>query len=494
MRNGLQTGITTADLVMRGGRVHTMDGARTVAQALAVSGGTILRTGTDAEVAPLVGPGTRVVELRGRSLIPGINDSHLHGAWLGTMWPDTLMAQLAAAAPTGGGPDHPGGGHRHDAHGHDGHGHDGHGHDHAGEGPALAALTTPAERRRAILRTGDLLASLGVTSYTEPGLGPGEDAGPTGCFSSAVLHEYAALAAEGLLRARVTALLLFGLLDGASSATDLLRGLAGFRAPAEVPGWFRVAGVKIFADGIPPMGSAWSEEPYADGGHGALLVDGADAGEREVNLRSMIRAAHAAGHQIGVHATGSRTTRVVTGAFAEARATDGRDGRHYLIHGDVVHPATLAAMAAAGVGLNTQPGIAAATAPMLAGALGPDALAHAWPVRDALTAGVPLCLSSDAPVLAPDWRAGVAAAATRAGADGTAGGRGQRLALDEALYAYTVAPARQDGAERWKGTLEAGKVADLCLLGADLRDVDPGALPEVPVAMTVVDGRVVHEV
>ncbi|MFF2659103.1 amidohydrolase [Kitasatospora sp. NPDC058032] len=471
MRNGFQAGITTADLVMQGGRVHTMDGARTVAEALAVRGGTVVRVGTDAEVAPLIGPGTRVVELRGRSLLPGINDSHLHGAWLGTMWPDTLMAQLAAA-PDGGSGDH------------------GHGHDHAGEGPALAALATSAERRRAILRTGELLSSLGITSYTEPGLGPGEDGGPTGCFSSAVLAEYAELAAEGRLGARVTALLLFGLLDGASSAADLHRGLTGFAAPAEVPGWFRVAGVKIFADGIPPMGSAWSEEPYADGGHGALLVDGADAGEREANLRAMIRAAHAAGHQVGVHATGSRTTRVVTEAFAEARAADGRDGRHYLIHGDVLHPATLAAMAAAGVGLNTQPGIAAATAPMLAGALGADALAHAWPVRDALAAGVPLCLSSDAPVLAPDWRAGAAAAATRAV---EATGRDQRIALAEALYAYTAAPARQDGAEHWKGTLEAGMAADLCLLDADLRELAPAALPEVPVAMTVLAGRVVHE-
>ncbi|MCX2970233.1 MULTISPECIES: amidohydrolase [Streptomyces] len=455
-----------ADLVLTGGPVHTVDRADRVAEAVAVSGGRVTRVGTADDVAPLIGRGTRVIRLRGRSVLPGINDSHLHGVWLGALWPNLLMDQLA------------------DAGGGDGH--------HGGPGPAVR-LETGEQRRRAIARTGELLAPLGVTSYTEPGLGPGEDHGATGCFGSAALHDYADLAARGELRARVTALLLFGELDGPSTAPDLLQGLRAFQAPAEVPGWFRVAGVKIFADGIPPMRSAWTEEPYPDGSHGRLLVEGASDAEREAALVSMIDAAHAAGHQIGVHATGGRATRVVADALAAARARDGRDARHYLIHGDLLHPRTLAVMAASGSGLNTQPGIAAATAGMLAGALGPDALTHAWPTRDALAAGVRLCLSSDAPVLTPDWRAGLAAAVTRRGLDDTVRGPEQRLTVAQALRAYTVGAAWQDGAEDWKGSLEPGKVADLCVLEADLLQTEARALPSVPVALTVVDGRVVHE-
>ncbi|MEV4898242.1 amidohydrolase family protein [Nonomuraea sp. NPDC055795] len=67
------------------------------------------------------------------------------------------------------------------------------------------------------------------------------------------------------------------------------------------------------------------------------------------------------------------------------------------------------------------------------------------------------------------------------------------MPMNEALRAYTVVPARQDGAQDWKGTLETGKVADLCVLGGDLRAVEPAALPGVPVALTMVDGRVVHQ-
>ncbi|MFC6885191.1 MULTISPECIES: amidohydrolase [Actinomadura] len=465
---GSPAGSPAADVVLTGGRVHTVDARDRVAEAVAVCGGRIARVGTSAEVGALAGPRTRVVRLEGRSVLPGINDSHLHGVWLGAMWPRLLMDGL-----TGGGPPQP---------------------DAPPEPPPAVRLETAEDRRRAILRTGKLLSELGITSYTEPGLGPGEDGGATGCFGSAALRDYADLAAKGELNARVTALMLFGELDGASSEAAFLKGLRSFVPPRDVPGRFRVAGVKIFADGIPPMRTAWTDRPYTGGGgHGSLLVDGASDGEREAALRAMIGAAHAAGHQVAVHATGDRTTRVTVDAFADARGRDGRDGRHYLIHGDLLSPATLAAMAASGTGLNTQAGIAVATAPMLAGALGEAALADAWPTRDALAAGVRLCLSSDAPVLTPDWRAGVAAAVTRRGLDGSVRGAAQTLSLVQALRAYTIDPARQDGAESWKGSLEPGKAADLCVLDGDLLDVAPDDLPSVPVVLTMVGGRVVHE-
>ncbi|MFI0421391.1 amidohydrolase [Spongiactinospora sp. 9N601] len=449
-RMGSWADLDSADLVMTGGKVHTVDTGDRVAEAIAITAGRISRVGADEEVACLVGPRTRVVRLAGRSVLPGINDSHLHGTWLGQMWPSLLMDQMAATP--------------------------------AAEPPKQRVrLETSAQRRAAILRASQLLAPLGITSYTEPGLGPGEDDGPSGCFGSAVLREYADLAAEGRLNARVTALMLFGELDGASSLPGFLAGLDGFTPPGDIPGWFHVAGVKIFADGIPPMGTAWNDEPYISGGHGSLLVEGAGDEEREAALIAMIGAARAAGHQVGVHATGSRTTRTVVNALA---ASGGGGDRHYIIHGDLIHPGTLAKMATARIGLNTQPGLVATAGAMMRGAVGEEAMRHAWPVCDALSAGVPLCLSSDSPVLTPDWRYGMAAALTRPE---------QRLTLAQAIRAYTMTPAWQDGADSWKGSLEAGKVADLCVLETDLAETDPAAIPQVTVSMTMVDGRVVHE-
>lgn len=435
-----------ADLVLAGGTVLTFDGRDREADSLAVADGRVVAVG---DVAGLVGPDTRVVDLRGRTVMPGVNDSHLHGAWLGALWPRTLFGE--------------------------------------GAGEHGEPLIVDGEgRRKAILHAGDLAARLGITSYTEPGLGPGEDGGVTGCFGSAVLDEYAALANEGQLRARVTVLRLFGELDGPSSLDAFEAGLAT-APPAADPRRLNVTGVKIFADGIPPTRSAWTHHCYPDGTSGRLLVDGAHDPDREANLRAMITLAHRAGHQIGVHATGDRTIEVVVSAMADAIAAHGPAGRHYLIHGDLIPPHVLDRLPALGIGLNTQPGIAVTTAPWLAAALGEDVLRAAWPLREAFDRGVRVCLSSDAPVLDPDWRRSIAAAARWLDLPPS------RVLMRRLLRAHTVHPAHQDGAESWKGTLEVGKAADLCVLDANPLDVAPADLPHVDVAMTVVDGRVVFE-
>ena len=73
-----------ADLIFVGGRVHTVNATNDIVPAVAVGGDRIIAVGSDAEVRPLAGPGTRVVELRGRSLLPGLIDSHCHLTGVGT--------------------------------------------------------------------------------------------------------------------------------------------------------------------------------------------------------------------------------------------------------------------------------------------------------------------------------------------------------------------------------------------------------------------------
>lgn len=479
----------SADLVLRGGIVHTLDGEGTTGQAIAVRHGRVLRVGTDAEIDETIVRGTRVVDLAGRAVIPGINDSHLHAAWLGALWPHTVFGASVAAvgpaasgAPTASGASSPPPVVAPDTAAPAGDPHD--------TADAARLLSTREERREAILRAGELLASLGITSYTEPGLGPGEDDGATGCFGSDVFDAYVELEAERALTARVTVLGLFGVLDGPSSLRDVLAGLPALRHETARPSRLRVAGVKIFADGIPPMHQAWTRRRYPDGTQGGLLIDGSDLDEQAAALRRMIREANRLGLQVGVHATGDRTIDTVVEAVEEAMAQARTDLGHYIIHGDLVGPDALARMARLGMGLNVQAGIAAHTAPWVAAVLGDEVAASAWPIRAAWEAGVPVSLSSDAPILAPDWRQGIADADAWIGAPLPGAERDRMLSL---LRAYTTVPARQDGAAAWKGSLEPRKAADLCILEADPLTLSAAELPSVGVDLTVVDGEIVFE-
>ncbi|MGC0416282.1 amidohydrolase family protein [Embleya sp. AB8] len=97
-----------ADLVLSNGRVLTVDAAFTVAEALAVRAGRLVAVGSDAEIRPLIGPDTEVIDLAGRTALPGINDSHLHACAFGATRPPLAVdvshpaagsiADVAAAA------------------------------------------------------------------------------------------------------------------------------------------------------------------------------------------------------------------------------------------------------------------------------------------------------------------------------------------------------------------------------------------------------------
>ncbi|CAL9365914.1 N-substituted formamide deformylase [Streptomyces sp. enrichment culture] len=561
---------TAPTLVLTGGQVLTVDAGFSVAQGVAVRGRDILAVGSDAEMRALAGPGTRILELSGRTVLPGINDSHLHGAaygmtkppfaldvghpsvgsvadiaavvgraahdtpegdWIiGLGWDPGYLAEcladpgrfphrrdLDAVAPRhpvcltdfsshmvwvnsealrrcgidADTPAPPGGVIDHDPDGRP----TGILREAAGR-LVQAELPAPtrAQRRRAIQGVIRELHSRGITSYTEPGLGPGGAGSLFGGLSTDNWTAYADLAASGELQARVSVLLLPAPMGG--SADDVRKGLAELRRPESAdPRLLRAIGVKIFADGVPPNRTAWMNEPYPDGGHGALCVHGDTPALQVHELREMIRLGHEAGFQLGVHVTGDRAIDLVVDAFLAANTAAPRpDARHYVIHGDFIGPAGLAKLAAHGYGVNMNPAIKWTISDLMDEVVGPERSAYQWPVRSALDAGVRVCASSDAPITEPDWRQGVASMMLRESkASGRPSGPEQCVPLADALRAYTSTAAWQDFADDWKGTLEPGRAADLCVLDRPLLDLDPHEMTQVQVDLTVFDGRVVFE-
>lgn len=451
-----------ADLVFLGGRVVTVDAEFSVASALAVTGGVISAVGGREDVAPLVGPGTRVVDLRGATLLPGINDSHLHGCAFGMSTPPlsldlshpavSSLADVAEAVReavgrvpggqwiTGHGwdtgyldecvsdpsrlpsrrdldavsPDHPVVLYSFSGHatwvnskaleliGIDRHtvappggaivvDEDGEptGLLHEGAQALIQNALPPLgrqERTDAIRSNLATLARLGITSYTEPGLGPGGDGIMRGALGAETLDVYRRLLADGELTARLGVLLLpTGM---ASTAEEFARTLTALGESGDAdPRRIAIHGVKIFADGIVPNKTSWMHEPYVGGGCGSLCVGGETDAERIAEIDAIIRHAHAAGHQLGVHVTGDRACDTVADAFAAAVAEHPRpDARHYVIHGDLLTEHSMKVLAAHGFGVNMNPTIKWTVADMEEEFVGAERAAYAWPYRDAIDA------------------------------------------------------------------------------------------------------------
>ena len=432
-----------ADLIIRGGRIHTLDPRDITTSALAVRDGVIVATGADAEALPA----RSTLELDGRTVVPGLNDAHLHAAWLGARWPHLFFSDTPPE-----------------------------------QQPSGRLVSTAGERRATLRRAWRLLAELGITSYTEPGIGPGEDDGETGCFGSDMLDAYVELHREGVQTSRVTLLRLFGTIDGESTLDDFERGLQT-PPPATDARWLAIPGVKIFADGIPPMATAWTDEPYADGTTGHLLTRG--GGDPLSAFQRMIELAAARGLQIAVHATGDRSIAEFLAVLERLEPAPAAPGPHYVVHGDLATPAQIARMRDIGAGFAIQPLIAAHTHSWAAAQLGEARVAAAWPLAEMFGSGALTTLTSDAPIATPDWRPSLDASLRLVTA---AGGADDAELRRRILRAMTVEAARQDGAADWKGTLEPGRVADLTVLDED--PLEPGrAFTSVPVARRVVAGR-----
>lgn len=559
-----------ADLVFLDGEVFTLDENSTVARAVASTGGTITAVGDTSDIREYIGPKTRVIDLAGRALLPGINDSHLHGCAFGASlpplmldvgfpqvrsisdikrlvadevgrrspgelilgigwdngyleeckadesrqpsrwdldevapnnpvflqdfsahasWVNTAWLRLAGVREDVTPP--PGGVVQRDERGLRGLFFEG--------AQALVHRALPrldaAGARQCIDAAVSYLHGLGITSYTEPGLGVGGDDMMRGALGSVVFDTYEQLALAGELGCRVSVLWLPCSMTG--SAAQVQRNLAELHLPTGLDRRrMRLVGAKIFGDGIPPNKTAWMYEEYNGGGTGSLCVHGHSDHERAIELSEMIRLVHDAGLQVGVHVTGDAAIDTVVSAFTDAAASGPRrDPRHYVIHGDFVGADSLRKLASGGFGLNMNPAIKWTISDLMDDMLGEQRSARQWPVASALAAGVRVSSSSDAPVVKPDWRHGVSAMMLRESkATGTVSGPDQVVGLHEALRAYTTTPAWQDFAEDWKGSLVAGNVADMCVLGSGLLHADAHEIPDIPVSMTVFDGQVVHEV
>ncbi|MFI6597602.1 amidohydrolase [Nonomuraea sp. NPDC050536] len=529
-----------ADLVFRNGPVHTLDAARTVAQAAAVRQGRIVTVGENADVEPLIGPATEVVDLAGRALLPGFQDAHVHPVFAGlTMIRCDLhdaedadealaaIAEYARANPeaewiSGGGWSmewFPGGTPSRgmlDAVVSDRPVHlvnrDGHGAWVNTRALELCGVSkeTPDPVDGRIERESDGTpqgtlhegaSNLVARHLPEPtpemmleGLAAGQrrlhSVGVTAWQDAMVNPQiqaaYQAAASSGLLTGRVVGALWWDRERGEEQIPELIERRI-------TTGRFRTTSIKIMQDGVAENFTAAMTAPYQHGcgNTGLSFVDPA-------LLRGYVTQLDALGFQVHVHAVGDRAAREALDAFAAARTINGSsDNRHHIAHLQVVHPDDVPRFAELSVTANMQP-LWAAHEPQMDELtlpfLDPALAGWQYPFGDLLRSGVPLAAGSDWPVSSPNPFEGIHVAVNRMipGSAQPAFLPAQRIDLTTALAAYTSGTARVNHLEASTGTIEVGKLADLVLTDRDPYAVPAEELGGTTVLATYVDGVRVH--
>jgi predicted amidohydrolase YtcJ len=211
----------------------------------------------------------------------------------------------------------------------------------------------------------------------------------------------------------------------------------------------------------------------------------------------MILEADAAGFQLAVHAIGDRANSLVLDAFEAAVQRNGsRERRLRIEHAQVVRKADLARYKALGVVASIQPSHCIDDMRWAEKRIGAARSRDAYNFRSFTSRGIAVAFGTDWYVEPLDPRLGLYAAVTRElPGGGPQGGwlPEEKLDLEEALDLYTRGSAHAEFAEARKGTLEAGKLADVVVFGADLFRVPPREMLTTPVDLTVVGGRVVFE-
>jgi predicted amidohydrolase YtcJ len=544
------------DLLLVNANVRTMDPGRPRATAVAVAGGKIVGVGDDpSELAGGARPGN-VIDLKGATLIPGFHDAHNHMAGFGLsrteldLRVDSLeelyarVAARAAATPAGewiigAGYDQT----RTGAHPHrdaldqvapdhrvwlkhtsshmcvvnsrvlgdlgidaaappvDG----GRVVTDAGGRPAglmeeraqelVGNLTRPyplGTLTDAVAAAGERYLREGLTSVTEAGVGGGWIG-----QSPVELAAYVAAREQGRLHVRVELMVIsdaFRALaahpsDGIETGIDL--GLrTGFGDD-----WLRLGPMKIFTDGSLVGRTAAMSAPYdGDPGDG----DSSNSGYLQADpdrLVAQIIAAHQAGWRVAAHAIGDRAIDLALDAFEAAAAKyPRRDPRHRIEHFAAARPDQVARVAALGVIPVGQGRFATEIGDGMLASVGRGRHSWLYRQRSVLDAGVVLPGSSDRPVVTGTPLLGIHDMVNRRTASGAPFNAAEAVTPEEALRAYTWGSAYASKAEHVKGSIEAGKLADLAVLSEDPVAVSPDRIAGLEVLATIVDGELRYSV
>jgi predicted amidohydrolase YtcJ len=526
----------TPELILHHANILTVDPSRPRAEAVAIAGGRFLAVGSNSQITALATSGTRSLSLEGKTVVPGFIDAHSHpassglrhlrevdcdlrsiqaiqqaireradktpaGQWiLGFKYDDTKTEEgrrlrredLDAAAPNhpvfishrgghtayvnsmairaAGVPediaDPPGG--------------------HFDRDPASRRLNgglretatqpfrtkiptgyTRQDRQEGVKLISRMMNRAGVTSVHDTGGGP-ED-----------LRAYQDAREAGELGLRVYCLIGYAALDRMIAA-GVRTGLGDE--------WVRVGAVKLMCDGSISERTARLSQPYIGrkDDFGILVTP-------EPELYAQARKAHEAGWQIGTHANGDVAIDITLRVYERLQKEKPRkDPRFRIEHCTLLNDSLIRRIRDLGVIPNPFSTYVYYHGEKMR-EYGAERLENMFAVRSLLDAGVRVTQSSDYPPGPFEPMMALQSSVTRMDSKGNAWGARQRISVEEAIRVGTLHGAYASFEERLKGSIEAGKLADLVVLGRDPMKADPMTLIQIPVERTMVGGRWVYE-
>lgn len=533
-----------ADLVLCHGKIWTGYG-NPLAQSIAVSGKKVLAVGDDATISTMIGPESRVVDLSGRFAMPGLNDAHLHlistgltrlqvdaGAEAAPTRAALIAALTARAADTPKGcwviargfdqtrypdgqmptaqeldralPDHPVAVTR------------ACGHVTVANSAALAAagITVDtldldggligrengqltgmlAENAQNLLRRVQPTPSFDdIIDAIETGGRHLIEYGITSCMDAATgqidgmteIRAYQQAERNGRLPVRVWATLLGEL--GSSIVEACHEAGLTYGTGSDM---FRIGGVKVFTDGSAGGRTAWMSRPYLDqpDNYGVQMLP-------DDQVFTLVEGYHAMGYPLVCHGIGDAAIDQLIRAYERIRAADpGHILRDRIEHCGFPSPEMNRRMVEAGILPAPQQVFLHDFGDAYISVLGPERALSSYPIGTWDRLGLKPSTGSDSPVCSPNPFPNLHAMLTRQTHRGTVMDADEILTPEQALRAYTEYGAFSQGAEKVKGRLEPGMLADIAVFSDDLLTAAPSQiLNGTKCEMTILDGQVVHD-
>jgi predicted amidohydrolase YtcJ len=533
------------DLILTNGKIWTVNKAQPEAEALAIWRDRIVAVGTNADIQALAGAKTQVLDLQSRRVVPGFYDSHIHLLGSGQRLSEVALKDAEdetefgrrlrefdrklprARWLLGGEWDHD--------------------RTFAGRLPTAELLDEYVPDRPVFLRRYDghmavvntrVLKLAGITAQTpEPTGGviyrKPDSKEPTGLLRDNAMElvtrlipatseaEVTEAVRAALAEAREAGVTSAQDMDGSDAATrrklfrfyqqlarsgqmtlrvDLRWPLAAWNQLAQFgveqnfgDDWVRIGGLKGFMDGSLGSSTAKMYEPFVnEPGSTGVFVTPLGA------MREYILGADKAGLSVAVHAIGDRANAELLDIFAEvARRNGPRDRRFRIEHAQHLRPQDYRRFREIGVIASMQPYHAIDDGRWAEGRIGSRRCASSYAFRSLLDAGARLAFGTDWSVAPLSPLLGIDAAVNRRTLDGKHP-QGwfpeQRISVAEAIEAYTLTSAYGGFQEKDRGSLEAGKLADLVVLSRDiLADAERDHLAEAKVLLTMVGGKVVYD-